>query len=79
LDGQLCNLNLSIEGKGFEHDFVCKAADKLRPKGPGELAENGLFEVNKRQRDFLKPVFLFLAPRNHTFRMNRPWEGSGEG
>ena len=39
-NGQLCNLDLSIEGERFEDDLVCKAAHELRPEGSGELAQH---------------------------------------
>ena len=39
-NGQLGNLDLSIEGERLEDDLVCKAPHELRPEGSGEFAQH---------------------------------------
>jgi hypothetical protein len=39
-DGELCDLDLSIEGERLEDDLVCKAPHELRPEGSGEFAQH---------------------------------------
>ena len=39
-DGELGNLDLSIEGERFEDDLFCKAPHELRPEGSGKLAQH---------------------------------------